>query len=82
MKFLLADQISLKDRNVMLLTHLQGLIEQKRIFELKELVIEMNKKPEIHVSLHKSTLIIIENLPGFETIKIWTEQIIKEKLAS
>ena len=82
MEFLLAEQISLRDRNVMLLTHLQQLIEQNRLFELKEFVVEMNKNPDIHVSLNKGAYIMIENLPGFENLKIWTDQFVKEKLAS
>jgi hypothetical protein len=81
-EFLLANNITLRDRNMMLLTHLQRLIEQKNIGELKGLMIQMNQTPEIHVSLLKCVEIMTEHVPEVQEIRLKTEEIRKQKMVS
>jgi hypothetical protein len=81
-EFLLANNITLRDRNMMLLTHLQRLIEQKNIDELKGLMIQMNQTPEIHVSLLKCVEIMTEHVPEVQEIRLKTEEIRQQKMVS
>jgi len=81
-EFLLANNISLKDRNVMLISHLQRLIEQKNLGELKTLISDMNKTPDIHVSLLKCIEIMTEHVPEVLELRNETVEIRKQKMAS
>jgi hypothetical protein len=81
-EFLLANNISLRDRNTMLLTHLQRLIEQKNTTELMELMMQMIQTPEMHVSLLKCVEIMTEHVPEVKELRDKTIEIRKQKMAS